>query len=229
MHSGPKQNFAWFRPLRWLQVLSVIGGAPLVLAGCLVQQPSVTPAKRTAQFDHTGFTSTCIACHSGDLPSGPAGSAGPNGTTHFDHSQGGGTGDCVTCHASIPANIGVTWEGALFGHSPQTTSCVACHVSDRPSGPVGMVGTYGTSQFDHSLGGGTGDCVTCHTLIPANIGVQWAGGYYSHSPAPTTCITCHIKDRPVGPAGTQMFDHANGGQGDCVVCHNHPGVTFVEP
>jgi nitrate/TMAO reductase-like tetraheme cytochrome c subunit len=78
-------------------------------------------------------------------------------------------------------------------------------------------------RFDHAIAG-TGDCKSCHAVQSATQR-DWSGGSFSHSPAPTACIDCHLGIRPVGPAGTPPFDHANGGTGDCVSCHRPKSAT----
>lgn len=35
----------------------------------------------------------------------------------------------------------------------------------------------------------------------------------------TTCIACHIPNRPTTPVGNPLFDHSQGGTGDCATCH----------
>lgn len=157
-------------------------------------------------FSHSPTPSTCINCHLNKRPTGPVGSK------QFDHAKGG-TGDCVSCHAS---QAGITWSGGNFSHSPQPTSCLDCHIGSRPSGLIG------NPPFDHAKGG-TGDCVFCHK----NPGVSWAGGSYNHNPAPTSCTGCHLSRRPTGLVGNPPFDHANGGTGDCAACHKSPGVTWA--
>lgn len=160
-------------------------------------------------FSHNPAPATCSGCHLGDRPVGPA------GTPPFDHANAG-TGDCVACHR-LPDATQVDWSGGSFSHSPAPASCSGCHAGDRPTGPVG------TPAFDHAIAG-TGDCKSCHAP-PGATQTDWSGGNFSHSPAPSTCIDCHLADRPVGPT-TGGFDHALGGTGDCAACHVEPGVRW---
>ncbi|MGZ3768371.1 MAG: hypothetical protein ACXVCP_03850 [Bdellovibrio sp.] len=46
---------------------------------------------------------TCISCHINERPSGPI------GTTNYDHEAKGAIGDCISCHGSDPAKIGISW------------------------------------------------------------------------------------------------------------------------
>lgn len=154
-------------------------------------------------FSHTAPLTTCKDCHALDLP------VGAIGTPSFDHSHSG-TGDCVSCHK----NPGVSWAGAAFTHNPRPTSCSDCHLA---SAPVGLA-----HEMDHSHAG-LPDCTSCHTQ---NIGVNWTGGIFSHSPTPSSCKDCHLAERPAGLVGNPAFNHANGGTGDCVSCHKNPGGVW---
>jgi hypothetical protein len=179
-----------------------------------------TVALATLGIFHNGYGSTptsCTTCHSNERPVGAVGSP-----VAFDHANGG-SGDCVTCHTT---NIGRTWSGGAFNHSG-ATSCSSCHASERPTGLKGAVGLTGNIMptgglFNHASNGGTGDCITCHTSVAANIGVQWTGGTFPHSPLPTSCTGCHTSAQvPSGTVGSVGFNHATapGGTGDCVNCH----------
>jgi hypothetical protein len=152
----------------------------------------------TATFVHEPTAVTCAECHTAQRPTTVI-----NGFSH----DAGGTGDCSACHHSP----GIAWNDGFFSHSPTPAKCSTCHAGTRPAGPVG------TPPFDHSIAG-TGDCKSCHQPYSASK-TDWTGGSFSHSPAPTSCIDCHLGIRPVGPSGTSAFDHANGGTGDCVSCH----------
>jgi hypothetical protein len=161
-------------------------------------------------FTHTPAPTTCIGCHLGIRPVGPA------GTPAFDHAKGG-TGDCVSCH--LPKSATQTdWSGGSFSHSPAPAACIDCHVGDRPTGPVG------TPAFDHAIAG-LGDCKSCHAVKSATQ-TDWSGGNFSHTPAPATCIDCHLAQRPLSVTANG-FDHSKNGTGDCSSCHHSPGVTWT--
>lgn len=170
---------------------------------------------------HANLASTplnCKNCHLNEVPGGPQGSVGLNHNLTpwgglFDHSANGGDGDCVTCHTSLPNNIGLDWSGGTYSHSPTPATCVGCHTSaQRPTGPVG------SPAFDHSMGG-TGDCKSCHS---GSIGLSWEGGYFSHSPTPASCNSCHSND-PLyvnkKSTITNQMNHTVTGLPDCASCH----------
>jgi hypothetical protein len=172
---------------------------------CHAPGAGVTWANGT--YVHEPLPGSCAECHSAQRPTTVVNS--------FSH-DAGGTGDCVNCHKSV----GVTWSGGFFAHSPTPANCSGCHSGIRPTGPVG------TPPFDHAIAG-TGDCKSCHA-VQSDTKNDWTGGSFSHIPAPTTCIDCHVGIRPVGPAGTPAFDHAKGGTGDCVSCHLPKSVTQTD-
>ena len=164
---------------------------------------------RGGTFSHNPVPATCIDCHLAQRPVTLTSSG-------FDHSIGG-LGDCAGCHQ----NAGGRWTGAIAGYDhstmPASTRCDSCHAAKRPAAAVSVAWPghpASPNQFLHSVMPAT-DCKGCH-LDPGGI---WAGGIYSHSPNPGQCTTCHLNQRPVGPAGSPVFDHALGGSGDCVACH----------
>lgn len=101
-------------------------------------------------------------------------------------------------------------QAATFSHANFTTTCIACHLADRP--------TYLVSSYVHSYAvHGDDDCVECHTQP----GITWAGAYHQHDPiVGIQCATCHVADRPKVanyPDGTMVQGHFEGQ--DCVNCH----------
>lgn len=186
-------------------------------------------------FSHTPMPTSCNSCHAGQRPS--PNTRVPTGATKnlFKHAAiYNGTADCVSCHTSVVANVGVTFAGGTFDHKTNTganvTTCMECHDLERP------IGTSPTSSYDHKQSG-TLDCATCHN----SPGVRWSGAVanYSHSPAPTSCATCHSGDRPSATtllpvnATKNRFVHSAtyNGTADCVSCHMkvpaNLGVTFA--
>ncbi len=158
-------------------------------------------------YAHEPNPASCAECHSAQRPTTIV-----NGFSH----DAGGSGDCSGCHHSP----GIRWSDGFFSHSPAPAKCIDCHAGTRPNGPVG------TPPFNHAVAG-TGDCKSCHLVFSATK-TDWTGGSFSHSPAPTNCIDCHLGIRPVGPVGTPAFDHANGGTGDCVSCHLPKSTTQTD-
>lgn len=139
--------------------------------------------------------SQCSSCHLISVPYGNQGTASiennitPTGGL-FDHAGPfGGNGDCVSCHTSVPENIGVTWSGGVYDHSPTPTTCSSCHTTNQQ--PIGLVGN---PVFDHATNPADADCVSCHAAIPGNIGKVWTQGGFSHNPVPTECSSCHTAD-----------------------------------
>lgn len=166
-------------------------------------------------FNHKSNTganvATCIECHTGSRPA-----------THTAAS--GKMGDCVSCHT----NAGLNWLSTNFNHSPTPTSCNGCHNDKRPAATKFF--PYDTSEptlnlYAHTAAyNGTSDCVSCHTVAIANIGVKWAGGYYNHKTSAgvsiATCIDCHTGSRP------SSHTVASGKAGECASCHKSPGVNW---
>ncbi|TMB09883.1 MAG: hypothetical protein E6J65_28470, partial [Deltaproteobacteria bacterium] len=131
---------------------------------------------------------TCLPCHAGERPVSTTGwvsttyrnSPFDYGTNSSGITHGDGQ-DCATCHRGAGTGIwGSTqnWSAGYFTHGAATisgTTCMACHVSQRPTTVV--------SGFDHTANG-TGDCIGCHQatvaagkyasyLVP---GGDWKGG-----------------------------------------------------
>ncbi|MGE4132037.1 MAG: cytochrome c3 family protein [Bdellovibrionales bacterium] len=180
-----------------------------------IRTPTAARSMSSVGFDHTGITSNCNSCHA---PGRTFNSFPASG--HQDI----GTQDCSSCHTPT------TWFSNVNPHGPGKpvpTDCLKCHVAKRPTDFTGMASLVSNSPvgglFDHT-GFGMGDCVTCHTSVPQNIGVEWKGGVFSHSPVPSTCIGCHpaggpSNQLPSGPVGASKYDHAMGESGDCAKCH----------
>ncbi len=117
----------------------------------------------------------CLPCHAGQRPTSSAGwvSAGyaaspfDYGTNAAGVTHGDGQ-DCVTCHAG--PGTGGTWgvsqsfSGGSFNHvgSPlAASSCLTCHMSQRPDVVIGQTPAFNLLGFDHVLSG-FGDCLGCH-------------------------------------------------------------------
>lgn len=143
---------------------------------------------------HAAGSSTpasCLSCHEGERPSAtvnPTSSwqSAPSSTAPFDFtgdSQGGfnhgDSRDCADCHTG-PGTGGAwggtqTWVGGSFDHAArQPSSCLACHLTQRPTQPVGS-----PQSFDHATAG-NGDCVGCHQATVTQASYvslkDWQGG-----------------------------------------------------
>ena len=102
---------------------------------------------------------TCLPCHAQERPTSTTGWQSTTYTrSPFDYgtnAQGvthGGGEDCAVCHGTSTQ----TWVGGHFPHGAgtlATSTCIACHVTQRPAAVV--------MSFDHALNG-TGDCRACH-------------------------------------------------------------------
>ncbi len=118
------------------------------------------------------------------------------------------------CFLEKPKVTDPSKANTTFKHSGFETSCVECHEKDRPA-PV--------NGLPH---GNNGDCVSCHRPSDTWKGSILASAGFSHNPAPTTCISCHINKRP--STIINGFDHSIAGMGDCVSCHHSGGVTWAD-
>lgn len=153
--------------------------------------------------------------------------------------------DASTPDSGAPSNTaldGGAVDGDLF-HAPGSatpTTCLPCHAGQAPTSTVGWQSkTYAAAPFDfgtNSLGiphGGGQDCATCHAGPGTGAwGAQpnWVGGFFAHAPlslADTTCMACHVSQRPdVQPGATAAtaaalvgFDHVPTASVDCIGCH----------
>src|SRR5262249_29536451 len=117
-------------------------------------------------------------------------------TSPFDSATDGADLDCVTCHAGPGTGAwGSTqnWVGGRFAHgagSLASTTCIACHATQRPDLVLGQATAASLlpGNFDHVVKG-TADCFACHqATVTANAyvkyfnasgtlpGGDWAGG-----------------------------------------------------
>ncbi len=130
-------------------------------------------------WTHTPTPTQCATCHSSDqsLQANLA-----NTVNQMAHTIPG-LPDCAMCHQTQSLNSGwISWNLETFaiGNStPQTTlgvyhtlyptptTCYSCHLGERPAAAVGP------SNYVHTAQGATGDCVSCHGVNKANIGLTW--------------------------------------------------------
>jgi Class III cytochrome C family len=167
---------------------------------------------------------TCQGCHTNERPATVVGG--------FSHATNG-TGDCVSCHA----NPGLSWAGGIFNHSPTPATCASCHTSDTV---YTAISTTVKNQMNHSSVA-LPDCATCHSAkAAASSWANWSvesvangtttalgtqGSFHANVAAPATCQGCHTNERPT--ATVNGFSHATNGTGDCVSCHNNPGLSWA--
>ena len=206
---------------RRITIFVVLTLALMPFQNCgIVQAPSGASLPSLAGFDHSGITTNCNSCH--------ASSASFNAFPAVGHPLTAGL-DCLYCHNTsnwISAGIGSAGTNPHGNGRGLPPSCVACHISNQPTGQQGSVSIVGNLTpvggfFTHDFTAGTQDCATCHSAVPANAGVTFSGAIYPHSPTPTSCRPCHTNaQQPVGVVGG--MDHAIGGTGDCAGCHSTP-------
>jgi cytochrome c551/c552 len=185
--------------------------------------------------------SSCIDCHANSRPCPSGNCSAPltaaafpslPASVQFDHQSPEALADCSGCHTSAAATQGTSWAGGKF-HLPGAAtpkSCLPCHAGERPTSTAGWASaTFTQSPFDYGTNGagvthGDGlDCASCHNGPGTGAWggtPNWIGGRFAHgaaSDAGTTCIACHLTQRPTAPV--MSFDHATNGQGDCFGCH----------
>ena len=154
------------------------------------------------RMDHTAVSGGCATCHSGQFPN-----VAQMPTLHIP-SNGK---DCGSCHAAPLAVPGpITFFGALFDHSTATPAvagnCSTCHIGTYP-------GVSGPSTSHIATGGA--QCDTCHTVSNTNNYTSWLGATFSHSPAPTSCASCHNGVIAQGKSATAHIATTL----DCINCH----------
>src|SRR5690606_37718164 len=89
-----------------------------------------------------------------------------------------------SCVLERPGVGSEDYKRPKFSHSMVTTDCSSCHEVHRP-GP----------DADGTPHGGGGDCTSCHKSSDTREG--WLPPlFFSHNPAPESCVRCHESDRP---------------------------------
>lgn len=146
-------------------------------------------------FSHNPEPATCKTCHA----DGASRDSFPVGHITV------GTLDCKACHQATLTNY-TSWAGAIFNHNPVPATCGSCHSDGAPYDrfPPVHVPTSGN------------DCVTCHSSSIAGGFANWQNGQYSHSPAPSSCASCHS---PGGLHNSLPTDHFATNGVDCKSCH----------
>ena len=140
-----------------------------------------------AIMSHTGITTGCASCHSGQYAgvvvkpavhitttltceSCHTTTTVPGGFATWTMNHTGITTGCVSCHGGQYAGV-VTKSGA---HLPTTQSCELCHASKT---------SFLGALMNHT--GITSGCQTCHNGITAQ------GQISGHIATAADCVTCH--------------------------------------
>lgn len=159
--------------------LPILGLIIFAFQNCMVQQPSVDRSLASTVFSHKGTEAECSSCHEGERPKSNVGFANLNPLTPFDYGTHGSGLDCITCHSQT--TVGVRdrggWADGYFAHQSTLTNCIGCHLTERPTAPVGP-NAFTSTAFDHSRDG-KGDCFGCHTASMSSSFASmadWQGG-----------------------------------------------------
>ncbi len=190
---------------------------------------------------------TCLDCHANGRPQAVLTSAAAALPAQVTFPHAAALGECATCHAAS-ANGWASWTGGRYHLAGATTpsTCLPCHAGERPTSATNWKSTtYAASPFDYGTNaanvthGDGQDCAVCHGGPGTGAwgGTQnWVGGSFDHGPtsvaaANSTCIVCHMSQRPDlpnnlpqgmtadGMATLLGFDHAKNGTGECFGCH----------
>ncbi|HTK82858.1 MAG TPA: hypothetical protein VL633_11240 [Bacteroidota bacterium] len=181
--------------------------------------------KATVCLDcHTGnrFTklpTICYSCHSADFASTQA----PN------HSTGGFSHDCITCHTTA------AWQPSTFDHSATafpltgkhlTAQCQECHANGNYQLHYTDCYQCHSGNFqqtvnpNHVSGNFSHDCMTCHTTS------AWTPASFNHAStafpltgkhATTECAGCHTN-------GNYQLTYSS-----CYQCHQGNFETTINP
>lgn len=157
---------------------------------------------------HTPAPTGCMNCHE---------TMRPLSHTVTPKISGMDKADCNSCHTST-----IDWKQvSAFDHDVmKPTSCMGCHSRSIPANQTAhpsVVGNY--SKID---------CVQCHTYDKSTSPRSWTKitfNYNTHSPTPTSCLTCHKTINNSLPAsGT----HLAGSRStlDCATCHKYDGIKL---
>lgn len=126
--------------------------------------------------------------------------------------------NCGVQRPQVQGETGMSSAAAVAFHEKFTpeTNCASCHQTDRPSAKTPL------HNFDHMRADFQAtDCNTCH-FQKESWGLTWAGGQYKHDPLPSTCMECHINQRPkaavtLSSNPAQVYVHTAGTE--CSTCH----------
>ncbi len=153
---------------------------------------------------HSGITSGCEGCHSGQFSANTGKLYGKPGS-HLPTGQ-----DCDVCHT----NDSFATKPTLFAHTGISGNCESCH-----DGSVDFVaaGALGKAQSTNPHPVTTSDCGSCHA-----IGNNFADGTFDHTGIVNNCASCHGDNPTATPVGPKKDSttaiHLPTAQ-DCSVCH----------
>ena len=174
--------------------------------------------ENTFNPDHqsTGFTTSCVECHTTDVGWMPAEfmqhdglfpiysgeHAGEWAQCADCHSNSSNYAEfmCVSCHINPETDEG---HGGVSGYAYENIACLACH----PTGDAASGFDHNSTHFPLTGGHLNTDCILCH-----------AAGYQG---TPTDCEACHAADF----SNSANPNHqALGLSVDCASCHTtEPG------
>jgi hypothetical protein len=132
-----------------------------------------------AVMNHSGITSGCTACHSGQTFVGVTPVAKPAGVAHIPTTQ-----DCVLCHKNT--NPG-GFASYAMDHTGIATGCINCHNIGSPyvtTIPNALVTLPASGHIPTSAG-----CETCHTstTVPGGFKIY----SFNHTGIASGCALCH--------------------------------------
>ena len=149
------------------------------------------------KFDHSVQTESCAKCHQTKMPETAPHAADQVGKKH----------DCISCHTAS------SWKEIKFNHTAiATENCSQCHLTiNRNSLP---------KNEPHHPGAGYEqiDCIHCHKVAEPSL--NWKDIVFNqttHSPAPSSCVTCHENQRPLAHKLNPTL--AGMDKGECILCH----------
>lgn len=167
------------------------------------------------EHDGTGFTTTCLDCHTTDTWVGPS----------FDHAIVSNGFELVGGHSQLACESCHLQPGNELIFTPANQDdCVACHLNDfqREHADDGFadtcldchtVDTWERATFDHANASNGFDLIGIHDQLPCSACHIQPGNQPIFSPADENdCITCHQNDYDQQHAGT-------GFSTNCLDCH----------
>ena len=199
-------------------------------------------------------STTCVACHAGDVFAGTTRNC--DGCHHDDflatrtppHQAAGFSTSCETCHTATG------WTPAAFDHARfwpltgahRTATCESCHVGNVFAGTTKacdgchLADYQATREPPHAVNGYPRTCESCHTTA------AWTPAAFDHARfwplagkhATTTCESCHVGGVFAGTPrtcegchyndflGTDAPPHAAAGfSTSCETCHTAAAWT----
>jgi Cytochrome c7 and related cytochrome c len=147
---------------------------------CSICHKSTTAFGPGTAMNHTGITSGCATCHTGQAFYGVTPVAKP--AAHVPIPAGT---DCSSCHTSF-----VSFAGATFNHAGVSSgTCNSCHNGTYP-------GVMSQSSVTGHVPTGVVPCDTCHTSKVVGGFATFTMGNAGHAAlgvqlSTSSCMTCH--------------------------------------